>query len=193
MKFDLHTIESAPEASKPELELAEKAYGFIPNLFRGFAANPATLKVYMAFNELLEAHGCLSPIERQVVYLTVSAENGCNYCVAAHSVAAVMSTIPDSTLEELRGRRPLSDSRLEALRCFVVSVMTNHGWVSDEDLASFEGAGYEQCHVLEVITILAQKTMSNYFNHMAHTPLDEMFESMVWEDDRAISERDGRI
>jgi len=50
MKFELHTIESAPEAVKAELETAEKAYGNIPNLYRGFATAPATLKVYLAFN-----------------------------------------------------------------------------------------------------------------------------------------------
>jgi hypothetical protein len=30
-------------------------------------------------------------------------------------------------------------------------------------------------------TILAQKTMSNYFNHIAATPLDDKFSAMAWE------------
>jgi hypothetical protein len=35
--------------------------------------------------------------------------------------------------------------------------------------------------VLEILPILAQKTMSNYFNHLAHPPLDDMIEPVAWE------------
>lgn len=181
MNFKLHTIESAPEAVKPELEAAQKAYGSIPNLYRGLATNPATLKMYLTFNEILKEHGCLSPIAQQVVYLTISAENGCTYCVGAHSVLADMIKIPEQTLMELRDEKELSDPELNALRRFTLSVMEHRGWVPDSDMADFEAAGYNECHVLEVITILAQKTISNYYNHNANTPLDAMFESRAWE------------
>ena len=181
MKFKLHTLESAPETVKPELEAAQKAYGSIPNLYRNFATNPATLKIYLAFNETLQQHGSLSPIEQQAVYLTVSAENGCTYCVGAHSVLADMSRMPEQTLNELREQRPLSDRKLNALRRLTLSVMEHQGWVPKEEIATFETAGYDQRHLLEVITILAQKTLSNYFNHIAQTPLDAMFEARAWE------------
>jgi uncharacterized peroxidase-related enzyme len=180
MKFELHTLESAPEAVKPELEAARNAYGSIPNLYRGFAANPATLKIYLGFNETLKKHGSLSPIEQQVVYLTISAQNGCTYCVGAHSVLAGMSNMPEQTLAELREQKPLSDQKLNALRNFTLTVMEHRGWVPAEEITSFEAVGYDQRHLLEVLTILAQKTLSNYFNHIAQTPLDAMFESQAW-------------
>ncbi|MGB5297490.1 MAG: carboxymuconolactone decarboxylase family protein [Thiogranum sp.] len=186
MKFELHTIESAPEAVKAELETAEKAYGNIPNLYRGFATAPATLKVYLAFNELLKEHGNLSPVEQQVVYLTVSAENECTYCVGAHSVLADMVKMPEQTLAELREQRPLSDPKLDTLRRFTLSVMAHRGWVSEQDIADFQAAGYDQRHLLEVLTLLAQKTLSNYYNHVAQTPLDEMFQPRAWEPGEAM-------
>lgn len=180
MDFELHTVDSAAQAVKPELRAAEKAYGSIPNLYRGFATNPATLKIYLAFNEALKEHGSLSPVEQQVVYLTVSAENGCTYCVGAHSVLAGMAKMPQQTLTELREQKALSDSKLNAVRDFTLSVMEHRGWVPEADIASFRKAGFDQRHVLEVLTILAQKTLSNYYNHLAHTPLDQMFSSMEW-------------
>ena len=181
MNFKLHTVESAPEAVKPELEAAQKAFGSIPNLYRGLATNPATLKMYLKLSEVLKEYGCLSPIAQQVVYLTVSAENGCTYCVAAHSVLAQMIKIPEQTLTELRDEKELSDPKLNALRRFTLSVMEHRGRVPESDMADFEAAGYNECHVLEVLTILAQKTISNYFNHNAATPLDAMFEGQVWQ------------
>jgi len=181
MKFEQHTIESAPESVKEELEAAQAAYGAIPNLYRGLANNPASLKMYLAFNETLQALGSLSLVEQQVVYLTVSSENACTYCVAAHSALATMAEIPQNTLAELREQRTLSDPKLNALRNFTLAEMEHRGWVPEQVLNDFVAAGYEQCHVLEVITILAQKTISNYFNHIAQTPLDDMFKPMAWE------------
>jgi len=180
MKFPLHNIESAPESTRSELAAAAKAYGAIPNLYRGFATNPATLKVYLACNELLKEYGQLSPVEQQLVYITVSAENGCTYCVGAHSVLAVMARMPERIRIELRGRQPLSDPKLNQLREFTLSVMRHKGHVPETDLEAFQSAGYDQRHVLEVLTILAQKTLSNYYNHIAHTPLDDMFASQQW-------------
>ena len=45
--FTNHTIESAPEASKPLLETAKSKYSFIPNLLAGMAEAPAVLEGYM--------------------------------------------------------------------------------------------------------------------------------------------------
>ena len=181
MEFELHTIESAPGAVKPELKATQEAYGTVFNLYRGLATSPATLKSYLAFNELLKEHGQLTPIEQQVVYLAVSAENGCTYCVGAHSALAGMVQMSEQTLAELRKQRALFDPKLDALRRFTLSVMEHSGWVPEQDMAAFQAAGYDQRHLLEVLTILAQKTLSNYYNHIAHTPLDEMFQSQAWE------------
>jgi hypothetical protein len=50
MKFDLYSASDAPEASRSTLESVEKAYGFVPNLFRVFAASPAALEAYVALD-----------------------------------------------------------------------------------------------------------------------------------------------
>jgi hypothetical protein len=34
--------------------------------------------------------------------------------------------------------------------------------------------------VLDVILGMAQKTMSNYVNHVAQTPVDEVFKPLAW-------------
>ena len=181
MNFELHTIESAPEAVKPELEAAQKAYGSIPNLYRGLANAPAALKMYLSFNETLGEFANLTPVEQQVIYLSISAENQCTYCVGAHSVLAGMAKMPSDILTELREQRELSDPKLNALRSFALAELKHRGWVPEQALNEFLSAGYDQRHVLEVITILAQKTMSNYYNHIAQTPLDDMFKPMTWE------------
>ena len=181
MKFEQHTVESAPQEVKEELAEAQAMYGSIPNLYRGLANAPAALKIYLNFNKTMKEMAYLTPVEQQVVYLTVSAENGCTYCVGAHSTLATMAQMPADMLEELRQEGSLSDTKFNALRNFALALMEHQGWMPEAELVVFQEAGYDQRHVLEVITLLAQKTMSNYFNHNAQTPLDEMFQPMAWE------------
>lgn len=177
--FLVHTKETAPEASRATLEATAKKYGFVPNLFGVLAESPAAVQAYAAINKALE-QSALTPVEQQVVALTVSARNGCVYCVGAHSTVAKMVRMPEHILDELRDQRLLSDTKLNALRTLVLSIMDHQGWVPGVDLERFTAAGYTRQHVLDVITLFALKTLSNYANHIAHTPLDPQFASQVW-------------
>ena len=181
MKIEFHTIDNAPQAAKENLQMVEKAFGTVPNLMSGLAASPAAIKSYMALAGNLKAHGALTPVEQQVVYLAISAKNGCDYCMAAHSAGANMAKMPAEVLSALRGQRALPDTKLDALANFALAMLDQRGYMSDADLAAFTDAGYGQGHMLDLITIMAQKTMSNYFNHVAKTPLDDMFKPMAWQ------------
>jgi alkylhydroperoxidase family enzyme len=44
--------------------------------------------------------------------------------------------------------------------------------VSDDDLESFKNAGFTDTHAAEITVIIAQKTLSNFFNHINATDLD---------------------
>jgi AhpD family alkylhydroperoxidase len=180
MKIERHTLESAPADAREQLEGAQAKLGFIPNLYAGMANSPAMLKIYLNFAEQLAQFGELTPVEQQVAYLTISAENGCIYCVGAHSVLASMVDIPEDTLAELRAQQPLSNPKLNAVRNLALALIKHRGWLPENELDDFTTAGFNQSHLLEVITILGQKTMSNYFNHIAQTPLDEQFSAMEW-------------
>ncbi len=179
MQFPIHTKETAPEASRATLETAEKKYGFLPNLYGVLAASPAAVQAYVGINKALE-QSALSPVEQQVVTLVVSATNDCTYCVGAHSTVAQMVHMPEEILSALREQRQLPDRKLDALRTVVLSILHHRGWVPEEDLEFFVAAGYGQRHLLDVLTIVALKTLSNYTNHIAHTPLDPQFAAQVW-------------
>lgn len=170
-----------PTTTRPELEATQTAYGSIPNLYLGMSNSASMLKLYLCFNKTLAKFGDLSPIEQQVAYLTFSVENNCIYCVSAHSALALLAKMPKEILIELRERRPLSDPKLNAVKTLSLAIQRQQGRVSKEQLDVFLSAGFNHSQVFEIITILAQITMSNYFNHIAETPLDEMFKPVAWE------------
>lgn len=179
MTYTIHTADTAPEGSKEILEATKKAYGFVPNLLGTMATAPALLKAYTTLSGIFD-ESSLNAAERQVVLLAVSTENQCEYCVAAHSVIAAMQSVPADVVGAIRDGRPVATPKLEALRRFATAVVASRGWPSDEETAAFLNAGYGQQQVLEVVLGVGFKTLSNYTNHIASTPLDANFRSAAW-------------
>lgn len=175
----VHNIESAPEESKALLENSQKAYGMIPGLHGVLAASPQLLKAYQQLHELF-SNSSFNEDELTVVWQTINVEHNCHYCVPAHTGIAKMMKVDDAIIEALRNETPLEDSKLEALRNMTLSVVRNRGNVSQEDLDAFYAAGYGERQVLDIILGMSQKVISNYTNHIAHTPVDAAFEKFAW-------------
>jgi uncharacterized peroxidase-related enzyme len=179
-QFTLFDESSAPAASKPQLKSAKSKYGFIPNLMGELAASPTALEAYSSLSSLYGKSG-LTAAEQQVVLLTTSFENNCEYCVAAHSTVSLNVGLDREDLIAIReGRAIASDPRLEALRQFTQTVVRERGLVEHSDVDAFLKAGFTKANVLDVITGVTMKTMSNYTNHIAETPVDEAFQAMSW-------------
>lgn len=178
--FRIHASDSAPEASRIALAGARSKYGFVPNLIGMLAESPAAVAGYLGIGEQFD-ESSFTPVERQVVLLAVSFENACDYCMAAHTVIAGMSRVPAATIEALRSGDPLPEARLDALACFTRTVVRERGRVCEPELAAFLAAGFTRAQVLEVVLGVAMKTLSNYANHLARTPLDPAFAPARWE------------
>lgn len=183
--FETYNETNAPEASRPTLEAVKKAYGFVPNLMGGLAESPATLEAYAALSGLFDKSS-FDAKERQVVLLAINFENECQYCVAAHTGAAKRAGLDDANIDALRSGGELPDPRYNALAIFTRKVIQERGWVSEADIETFIQAGFSKAAVLDVILAASYKTISNYFNHVAETPLDDVFAPFKW--DKASSQ-----
>lgn len=178
-EFPVHTRETAPEASRPMLEASRRIQGRIYNLIAEMAASPAVLEGYLGLGAAFRKSG-LTPTEREVVLIAASAENRCHYCTAAHTTAAEAAGLDKATLAAVRAGGPVADRRLEALRSFTTKVVRERGFVADADVRGFRGAGFSEANVLEVVLGVGLKTISNYVNHIAETPLDRDFEANAY-------------
>ena len=68
--FNVHTIDTAPEPSRPHLEGAQKAFGFVPNLIGVLAESPAVAEAYLTLTRIFDKSS-LSTTERQVFFAPV--------------------------------------------------------------------------------------------------------------------------
>jgi alkylhydroperoxidase family enzyme len=175
----IHTIESAPENSKPFLEKSLKSYGMVPNLHGVLAAAPGLIDAYQHLHELF-VNSLFNNDELTVVWQTINVEHECNYCVPAHTGIAHGMKVDPAITEALRNRTAMPNDKLQALHVFTLAMVRDRGYVSNADLEDLYAVGYEQRHALEVVLGLSQKVISNYVNHIAATPIDAAFEQFAW-------------
>jgi AhpD family alkylhydroperoxidase len=175
----LHTVDTAPLASKPLLTTAARTYGFLPNLLATMATSPALLEGYMTLAGIFEKTD-LTATERQVILMTSNRLNGCVYCMAAHTALSLGARVPSDVITALRSGLPIGDRKLEALRQFTIKVVESRGWPSDDDVKGLLAEGYTQQTVLDIILGTSLKVMSNYTNHIAQTPVDAVFQPHAW-------------
>lgn len=175
----VYTLETAPEACKPMLEDSIKAFGMLPNLHGIMAASPQVLESYKMLHDQFQKTS-FDAEELTVVWQTINVEHGCHYCVPAHTGIANAMKVDPALTEALRNQLPMPTSKLQALQDMVLLITRNRGVISAAELDAFYSAGYEERHVLEIILGLAQKVMSNYINHIGHTPVDAAFAKFTW-------------
>src|SRR5215813_12145596 len=179
-QFTAHTAESAPAASRPQLEGIGRSFGFVPNLFGVFAESPAALRGALAIYEAFSTSS-LAPAEQQLVMLAVSEANDCEYCVAAHSTLAKRFTKVDPALVgATRRRETLGDAKLDALVTFTRRVVEQRGRLAEAEVTAFLAAGYTKAQVIEVLLGVGMKTFNNYVDHIAHVPLNDQFKPEAW-------------
>jgi len=144
------------------------------------AESPQLLEGYQLLYDL-GAKTSFTPIEIQVIYLTISYYNDCNYCMAAHSFQSKKrDKVPNDIVESLRQGISLLDKKLNTLSLFVKSMLQANGKINNEDINPFLEIGYGKTHVLEIVLLLAVKIMSNYTNHIAKPEVDGVFKQYKW-------------
>jgi len=178
--FTAYSIENAPEDSKPFLEGANAKFGFTPNLLAVMAESPTALKAYMTVAGLVEETD-FDGTEQQIILMTTSFENGCTYCMAAHSTVSHMTGVPADVIGSLRAGTPIADPKLNALAVFVRALVQNGGNADAESTEAFFAAGYTKKQALDLLVPVAQKIISNFTNFIASTPKDEAFAAQAWE------------
>ena len=179
--YQIHTIGSAPERSKPLLHKLQTSVGMIPNLAATMAESPELLKGFLQIREILYG-GTFTPGEVQVLALTNAFENACAYCMAFHSTLALKEGVSPETVAALRaGAPPAAEARLGVLSDFSRKLVQKRGAVSDADLATFLAAGFTRDQALEVVLGVAVSILPNFAHHITQCPIDDAFYAQAWE------------
>ena len=80
---------------------ATRKTDYVNNFWRALANHPPTLRRTWESVKEVMAPGALDALTKEMVYLAISASNGCKYCIASHTVGARKAGMTDAMLGEL--------------------------------------------------------------------------------------------
>ena len=170
-RIPLITLESSTGKAHDLLENVNRALGTVPNLAQGLANSPAGLNAWLQISGALAA-GTLGGQLREKIALVVAQENGCDYCLAAHTyLGEHVSKLTESQLTEARKGNSENDKHDAALK-FAKAIVNNRGRVSGQDIEAVKSAGFTDGEVVEILATVVENIFTNYFNTAFAIPVD---------------------
>jgi uncharacterized peroxidase-related enzyme len=169
-RLNVPSLDDVPAGAQRILDNVGAQLGFVPNMFKTIASNPAVLEAVTTLQGNLSR--VLDARTRHSIALAVSEANGCDYCLAIHTY--VSSEFGRMSKEDIElGRAGSSvDPKRAAVARFAQRVVETRGRVSDADLEAVRGAGYTDPEILAIVTVAVQALLTNFINNVNQTDID---------------------
>lgn len=95
------------EQASPEVRavyddiMATRKVDWINNFWKAIAHDPVTLKrTWESIKQIMQP-GALDPLTKEMLYVAISATNGCAYCIASHTASARKAGMTPEMFAEL--------------------------------------------------------------------------------------------
>jgi len=154
--INVPTRDEVSPDNKAIFDKLKASLGIVPNLYATFAHSEHALGNYVAFQN---AKSSITGKAREVVNLVVSQVNGCEYCLAAHTVIGRMLGFTDEQI-------------LDALARLVKNIVVNRGHPNAAPVDAFFAAGWTKANLVDAIVVIGDKTISNYLHGTTRVPVD---------------------
>ncbi|MCO7253006.1 carboxymuconolactone decarboxylase family protein [Dickeya oryzae] len=175
--LQMHTLDSAPSASRPLLQSSIDGFGWIPWQSAYMAESPALLSSYQFAHDAF-SQCSLNEEERAIVWITTGIINQCAYTVQAHTWIAQHKGVSPEVLNTLTNQPEALPGKLATLYHFTHQVALAQGQIPQQAVEEMLAAGYSQQNILDVILGVSQKTMSTLLNSISHTQIEPQFQSV---------------
>ena len=170
-RIPVHTVESAPEASRDTLKQLESRFGKVLNIHGAMAHSPVVLDAYAALQHSISELGTFDAKTREAIALVVAAVDECTYCQAAHTAGGKAAGLSEQdTIDARRGTS--SDPKLQALLTVAKEQISTLGNVSDVSWRAALDAGWTDAQLAESTVVVSLNVLTNFFNHTVQTDLD---------------------
>jgi uncharacterized peroxidase-related enzyme len=178
-RFDIPRLEDLPADIRERIETISEKSGFIPNVFLVMARRPDEFRAFFAYHDaLMERDSGLSKSEREMIVVTTSAMNDCQYCVVAHgAILRIRSKNPliadQIAINYLKA--DLSD-REKAMLKLATRISVSAGQVTEADLNEARAAGFSDEDIWDIGAVTAFFALSNRMANLSSMrPNDEFY------------------
>lgn len=161
---------NANDEQKALLDAIQGQLGMVPNFLKVFANSPVALRAFLGLHGVANA-GSLDAPTRERIALTLAQQNGCEYCVSAHTAIGRKSGLTGDDMAAARAGTSQDAQAAVAVK-FARSLMENKGEISTLELAEMRSAGYTDADIVEVITHVGMNFLTNILGKASRIEID---------------------
>jgi uncharacterized peroxidase-related enzyme len=152
------------------LSAIQNQLGMVPNFLKIFANSPAALRAFLGLYGVAGA-GNLEGTTRERIALALAQQNGCEYCVSAHTAIGRKAGLSGDEITAARAGTSDDEQAAVAVK-FARSLMEKTGEVSAMEIAEMRNAGYNDADIVEVITHVGMNFLTNILGKASKVEID---------------------
>ena len=166
------TIENntANVEQKALLDAIQGQLGMVPNFLKIFANSPVALRAFLGLHGVAN-DGSLDAPTRERIALALAQQNGCEYCVSAHTAIGRKTGLSGNEMAAARAGTS-EDAQAAVAVKFAQSLMENRGEISTLELAEVRNAGYSESDIVEIITHVGMNFLTNILGKASRVEID---------------------
>lgn len=162
--------DSATVEQKAILDAVQSQLGTVPNYLKVFANSPAALRAFLGLYGIAN-EGSLDALTRERIALTLAQQNGCQYCVSAHTTLGRKAGLTASEIEANRAGSS-QDAKAAAAVKFARALVAHTGEVTTAELLEVRNAGYSDAEIVEIITHVGLNFLTNVLGKASRVEID---------------------
>lgn len=152
------------------LSAIDSQLGMVPNFLKVFANSPVALRAFLGLHGIANA-GSLDALNRERIALALAQQNGCEYCVSAHTAIGRKTGL---SAEEMAAARAgtSEDAQAAVAVKFARSLMDKKGEIGALELAEVRSAGFSDSDIVEIITHVGMNFLTNVLGKASQVDID---------------------
>lgn len=152
------------------LDTIQGQLGMVPNFLKVFANSPVALRAFLGLHSVAGA-GSLDHQTRERIALALAQQNGCEYCVSAHTAIGRKSGLTGDEISAAR-HGTSEDAQTAIAVKFATSLMEKKGDVSAIEIAQLRSAGFTDSDIVEIITHVGMNFLTNILGKASKVEID---------------------
>ena len=178
-RYPVPELDELPEDLRDRIMAVQEKAGFVPNVSLALAHRPNECRAFFDYHDaLMLRDGGLSKAEREMIVVSTSGANDCQYCVVAHGailrIYARDHLVADQVAINFR-KADITD-RQRAMLAFAEKVALNSAALEEADYEAVRSHGFDDEDIWDIGAIAAFFALSNRMaNLTAMRPNDEFY------------------
>ena len=178
-RYPVPKLDELPDDLRDRIMAVQEKAGFVPNVFLALAHRPNECRAFFDYHDaLMLRDGGLSKAEREMIVVSTSGANDCQYCVVAHGailrIYARDPLVADQVAINFR-KADITD-RQTTMLAFAEKVALNSAALEETDYEAVRSHGFDDEDIWDIGAIAAFFALSNRMaNLTAMRPNDEFY------------------